>query len=105
MTTTIYRCKKYIFGKAAYTFNECWVEQKRKCLGKYTPLCVRHSCACIPTDVHMRQMGANSVHLFIIRQEFPLTFAHLPPTWQTNMTEHVHSCLLPSPHLANAHIR
>ncbi len=56
---------------------------KAKCLGACTLPCVRHSYACIPTDVHIWQMYADSVPLFVIRQEFLLTFAHLPPTWQT----------------------
>ncbi len=46
-------------------------------------LCIRYSCACIHNDVFMWQMYAYSVHLFVIRQKFPLTFAHLTPSWRT----------------------
>ncbi len=53
------------------------------CLGECVP-CICHSCTCIPTDIHMWQRYANSVHIcFVICQEFPLTFAHLPPTQRT----------------------
>ncbi len=79
-------CPKTTAGKlhkAACTLNECWAEQKRMCLGECMPPCVRRSYACIPTDVHVRQMYTDNVHLFVICQEFPLTFARLPPTWQT----------------------
>ncbi len=81
-------------SKAAYTFNKYWAEQKRMCLGKCTPSCICYSCACIPTDVHMWQMCADSIHLFVIRQEFPLMFAHLPHLvnigeWWTNMFVHI----------------
>ncbi len=65
----------------AASFYECWAEQNRTCLGECMLSCIRHSCACIPTDVHMWQMYADSVHLFIVRQEFPWMFSHLPPTW------------------------
>ncbi len=66
---TVYECT------AAYTFNEYRAEQKGTCLGECMLPCVRHSCACNPTDVHMWQI--------VVRQEFPLTFAHLLPTWRT----------------------
>ncbi len=42
-----------ILVKLRYKFNECWAEQKQKCLGECMVLCVRHRYACIPTDVHM----------------------------------------------------
>ncbi len=47
-------------------------------------------------------MYAESVHLFVIRQEFPLL---LIGEWRTNMTERVRSHLLQSPHFVNAHVR
>ncbi len=43
MTFVIIQISTHQVHKAVYTFNECWAEQKRTCLGECTPPCVCHS--------------------------------------------------------------
>ncbi len=86
-TLTIFgRCHFFKRLTAAYTFSECLVKQKRMCLGKCTP-CVRQSCTCIPTDMHMWQRYTNSVHvcLSFVRNFLwrSLIYRLLDEHWQT----------------------
>ncbi len=90
--------------KTAYTFKECWAEQK------WTIWTNARYCAYIPTDVHMWQMYVDIVHLFVVWgisfdvRSFTAYMANIGEL-RTNMNERVRSCLLQSPYLANAHVR